>query len=67
MNQRGFLRNVVARLLEQDVVLGLLAAIGNSGASRRQFHLRPIDEPRAGRVHALKTGEIEDHAFCVFR
>ena len=47
-------------------MLGLLAAIGNTGSGCRQFDLRAIDEPRAGGVHALKTGEIEDHAFRVF-
>ena len=57
---------MVASLLEQDVVLGLLAAVGNAGSGGRQFDLGAIDEPRAGGVHALKTGEIEDHAFRVF-
>jgi hypothetical protein len=63
---RGFLGRVVARFLDQEVVLRLLAAIGNTGAGGRQFSFGAIDEPRAGGVHALKAGEIEDDAFRVF-
>ncbi len=65
-NARGLLGRMVAGLLEQDIVLGLLAAVGDRSPGGRQFGLSAIDEPRAGRVHALKTGEIEDHAFRVF-
>ena len=43
-----------------------LAAIGDRSSSGREFVPSAIDEPRAGRVHALKSSEIEDHAFCVF-
>ena len=57
---------MVAGLLEQEVVLGLLAAIGDRSPCAREFVLGAIDEPGPGRVHALKTGEIEDHAFRVF-
>ena len=57
---------MVASLLEQEVVLGLLAAIGDRSPCAREFVLGAIDEPGPGRVHALKTGEIEDHAFRVF-
>ena len=57
---------MVAGLLDQDVVLGLLATIGDRSSRARQFVLGAIDEPGPGRVHALKTGEIEDHAFRVF-
>ncbi len=65
-NARGLLRRMVASLLEEDVVLGLLAAIGNCSAGRSQFGLSAIDEPRSRRVHALQTGEIEGYAFCAF-
>ena len=56
---------MVAGLLEQDVVLGLLAAIGDTGSGFRQDGLSAIDEPRARRVHALQTREIKGYAFCV--
>ena len=65
-NARGLLGRMVASLLEQEVVLGLLAAIGNTGSGCSQLDLRAIDEPRAGGVHAFEPGEIEDHAFCIF-
>ena len=65
-NARGLLRRMVASLLEEDIVLGLLATVGDGCSGGRQFDLSAIDEPRAGGVHALKTGEIEDYALCVF-
>ncbi len=65
-NARGLLGRVVASLLEQEVVLGPLAAIGNACSRSRQLNLRAIDEPRAGGVHALQAREIEDHALRVF-
>ena len=39
MNARGLLGRMVASLLEQEVVLGLLAAIGDLGSCGRQFVL----------------------------
>lgn len=57
---------MVAGFLEQEVMLRPLAAIGDRSSSGREFVPSAIDEPRAGSVHALKSSEIEDHAFRVF-
>ncbi len=57
---------MVAGLLEQEVVLGPLAADRKRWLPRRKFNLGAVDEPRAGRVHALKAREIENHAFRAF-
>ena len=65
-NARGLLRRMVAGLLEQEGLLGSRVAIGDLSSCARKFFLGAIDEPSPGRVHALKTGEIEDHAFRVF-
>ena len=54
---------MVAGLLEQEVMLGPLAAIGDRSSGGREFVPGAIDEPGAGGVHALKGSEIEDHAF----
>ena len=65
-NARRLLRRMVAGLLEQEGVLGSRVAIGDRSSCAPKFFLGAIDEPGPGRVHALKTGEIEDHAFRVF-
>ena len=65
-NARGRLRRMVASLLEQEVLLGPLAATRDRSSCGREFVPSAIDEPRAGSVHALKSSEIEDHAFRVF-
>jgi hypothetical protein len=57
---------MVASFLEQEVVLGPLAAIGDRSSCAREFVLGAIDEPSPRGVHTLKSGEIEDHAFRVF-
>jgi len=57
---------MIAGFLEQEVVLGPLAAIGDRGSSAHEIVASAIDEPGAGGVHALKSGQIEGHAFCVF-
>src|SRR6185437_11591847 len=54
---------MAARFLQQEVLLGPLAATGNSRAGGRQLVAGAIDEPGAGGVHAAEGGEIEDHAF----
>ncbi len=64
-NAGGLLRRMVASLLEQEGLLGAGVAIGDRSSCAREFVLSAIDEPRAGGVHALKVGEIEDHAFRV--
>ena len=66
MNHCRLLGRMVASLFQEEIVLGLLAAIGHSCSGCRQFNFCAIDEPRASGVHAFKTGEIEDHAFRVF-
>ena len=46
-------------------MLGPRAAIGDGRSGVREFDAGAIDEPGAGRVHALKSGKIEDHALRV--
>ena len=62
-NARGLFGRMVASFLEQEVVLGPLAAIGDRRATGRELVPSPVDEPRPGSVHPLKGREIEDHAF----
>ena len=62
---RGRLRRVIAGVLEQGGVLGPRAAIGGGCPGGRELHASAVDEPGAGRVHALKSGKIEDYAFRI--
>ena len=66
MPTRRRLGRVIAGVLEQGGVLRPRAAIVDGRTGGRQFDAGAIDEPGARRVHALKSGKIEDHALRIF-